>query len=40
MASNYNRYPRPATVIVEGRSAFVAVARETIDNMFVNERIR
>ena len=40
MASNYNRYPRPATVIVEGRSAFVAVARESIDQMFVNERLR
>ncbi|MEO7454428.1 MAG: diaminopimelate decarboxylase, partial [Fimbriimonadales bacterium] len=36
MASNYNRYPRPATVIVEGRSAFVAVARESIDQLFVN----
>jgi diaminopimelate decarboxylase len=40
MASNYNRYPRPATVIVEGRGAFIAVERETIDQMFVNERIR
>jgi diaminopimelate decarboxylase len=40
LASNYNRYPRPATVVVENRKAFVAVSRETIDNMFVNERLR
>lgn len=40
MASNYNRYPRPATVVVENRKAFIAVHRETIDQMFVNERLR
>ncbi len=40
MASNYNRYPRPATVIVEGGEAFLAVQRESIDQVFVNERLR
>ena len=40
MASNYNRYPRPVTVLVEGGSAFVACYRESVDQMFVNERLR
>ncbi|MDQ2987227.1 MAG: diaminopimelate decarboxylase [Armatimonadota bacterium] len=40
MASNYNRYPRPATVIVEGGKAFLAVARESIDDMFMKERLQ
>jgi diaminopimelate decarboxylase len=39
LASNYNRYPRPATVVVEKRKAFIAVHREAIDHMFVNERL-
>jgi diaminopimelate decarboxylase len=39
MASNYNRYPRPATAIVEGGKAFLAVQRESIDQIFVNERL-
>jgi diaminopimelate decarboxylase len=37
MASNYNRYPRPAVVIVEQGTAFLAVRRESIDQLFTNE---
>lgn len=40
MASNYNRYPRPATVIVEHGDAHLAVQRESMGQMFANERIR
>lgn len=40
MASNYNQYPRPTTVIVEGGEAFLAVQRESVDQMFVNQRMR
>jgi len=33
MASNYNRYPRPAVVFVSGGRARVVVRRETIDDV-------
>lgn len=34
MASNYNRYPRPAMVIVEEGEARLIVRRETLDDIF------
>lgn len=40
MASNYNRYPRPALVIVGDGEPFVAVERESVENLFTNERTR
>ncbi len=33
MASNYNRLPRPAVVVVEGGEARLAVRRETLDDL-------
>jgi diaminopimelate decarboxylase len=33
MASNYNRLPRPAAVLVEGGAARVIVRRETLDDL-------
>jgi diaminopimelate decarboxylase len=38
MASNYNRYPRPAMVTVEGGEAFLAVERESLDELFRTEK--
>ncbi|MFN8139275.1 MAG: diaminopimelate decarboxylase [Fimbriimonadales bacterium] len=40
MASNYNRYPRPATVIVGDGEPFVAVERESIEELFRKERTK
>lgn len=40
MASNYNRYPRPALVIVGDGEPWVAVERESIEELFRNERVR
>jgi diaminopimelate decarboxylase len=40
MASNYNRYPRPAMVIVADGDPFLAVERETVADLFSHERIR
>lgn len=37
MASNYNRYPRPAMVMVSDGAARLAVRRETIDDLFLCE---
>ncbi|HYM71030.1 MAG TPA: diaminopimelate decarboxylase [bacterium] len=37
MASNYNRYPRPAVVFVRGGRARVVVARETIDDVLARD---
>lgn len=39
MASNYNRYPRPAMVLV-GNGEFLAVHRETVESLFANEELR
>lgn len=40
MASNYNRYPRPATVLIRpDGSEFVAQERETWDALFARERV-
>lgn len=38
MASNYNRYPRPAMVFVAGGQARLAVRRETIEELFRTEQ--
>lgn len=40
MASNYNRYTRPAMVIVADGEPFLAVERETVADLFSHERIR
>jgi diaminopimelate decarboxylase len=40
MASNYNRYPRPALVIVGSGDPWVAVERETIGDLFRLEHVR
>jgi diaminopimelate decarboxylase len=37
MASNYNRYPRPAMAIVGEADPFLAVRRETIADLFAQE---
>jgi len=37
MASNYNRYPRPAVVFVGGGRARVVVTRETIDDVLARD---
>jgi len=38
MASNYNRFPRPAVVLVRDGAARVIVARETLDDMLAQDR--
>ncbi|HWP31809.1 MAG TPA: diaminopimelate decarboxylase [Fimbriimonadales bacterium] len=40
MSSNYNRYPRPAMIIIEGKEKRLAVKRETLDDLFRNEMIQ
>lgn len=40
MSSNYNRYPRPAMIIIEEKEKLLAVRRETLDDLFRNEMIR
>jgi diaminopimelate decarboxylase len=37
MASNYNRYPRPATVMLSGGNARVVVRRESLDDLVRSE---
>ena len=37
MASNYNRVPRPAIVLVSGGSSRLAVRRESFEDMMKNE---
>jgi diaminopimelate decarboxylase len=39
MASNYNRYPRPAMVLVEDGEARLIVRRETLDDIFRCEEV-
>jgi len=39
MASNYNRFPRPAVVLVEDGQADVIVKRETLDDVMKNDVI-
>lgn len=39
MASNYNRFPRPAVVLVEGGKAHVLVQRETYDTIIQQDLI-
>ena len=38
MASNYNRFPRPAVVLVSDGAARVIVARETLDDLIAHDR--
>ena len=33
MASNYNRLPRPATVMLRGGESYVAIRRETLADL-------
>ena len=37
MASNYNRIPRPAVVMVKGDSARVVVKRESFEDLIKND---
>ena len=39
MASNYNSRPRPAEVVVDGGSWWVARPRETVDELYQRERL-
>lgn len=39
MSSNYNSRPRPAEVLVDGNQMFLIRVRETIQEMFSNERL-
>jgi diaminopimelate decarboxylase len=39
MASNYNSRPRAAEVMVDGERSFVIRARETVTELFANERL-
>ncbi len=39
MASNYNRFPRPALVLVRDGQAEVIVERETLDDLIAKDRI-
>jgi diaminopimelate decarboxylase len=38
MASNYNRFPRPAVILVRDGVARVIVARETLDDLLSHDR--
>jgi diaminopimelate decarboxylase len=38
MSSNYNTRPRAAEVIVDGGSAHLVRARETVESLFAGER--
>lgn len=40
MASNYNRYPRPAMAIVGEGEPYLCVERETLDDLFRKEKVR
>ena len=37
MASNYNRIPRPAVVMLSGKKDYVAVKRETYEDLIRND---
>lgn len=37
MASNYNRIPRPAVVMVNGKDDYIAVRRESLDDLISND---
>ncbi|HOD02470.1 MAG TPA: diaminopimelate decarboxylase, partial [Clostridiales bacterium] len=37
MASNYNRYPRPAVLAISGGTAKVIIKRETYENIIEND---
>lgn len=37
MASNYNRIPRPAVVMINGDNDYLAVKRETLDDLTAND---
>ncbi len=39
MASNYNRFPRPAMVMLSAGRAEIVVERETISELFTRERV-
>lgn len=39
MASNYNRFPRPAAVLVNGREVDVIIARETYEDLVRLDRV-
>jgi diaminopimelate decarboxylase len=39
MASNYNSRPRPAEVVVDGASWWVARPRETVEALYETERL-
>jgi len=39
MSSNYNRFPRPAVVLVNEGSAEVIVERETLDDLLAHDRV-
>lgn len=40
MSSNYNRYPRPAMVIVGDGKPWIAIERESIEDLFVREHVK
>jgi diaminopimelate decarboxylase len=37
MASNYNRIPRPPVVMLKGGESYVAVKRETFEDVCAND---
>jgi diaminopimelate decarboxylase len=37
MASNYNRLPRPPVVMVKGGADYLAVKRETLEDLIKND---
>ena len=37
MASNYNRFPRPAVVFVDCSSTKLAIKRETYEDLYRND---
>ncbi|MFQ6097111.1 MAG: diaminopimelate decarboxylase [Armatimonadota bacterium] len=39
MASNYNRFPRPAVVLVNDARAEIVVERETLDDLITHDRV-
>jgi len=39
MSSNYNSRPRPAEVMVDGKTAHLVRDRESTENLFASERL-
>jgi len=37
MASNYNRVPRPPVVMLSGEKDYVAVRRESLEDILLND---